>query len=546
MAAERKKSILKIREEFGTLYNPPPNEESSTSPTQTKIDRKLGPLGSPRVAYAAPPPQYRAGPRTVGFNIAESADNTPGGDDEQSDYFDTIMSSPNEDMRPSTARSGDSKPGESRAAATRKGLLLFKPPPPTDHSHEIEKNRRRKSNFRQSIFGGPGAARQSMFGGGPSPAGRSNIRQSIYGAPQSKMSSFRQSIYTAMPKRQSNYRRSMYDPSNKKNARQSVYAYIDSATSSVTNTFADIVHVPNTKYHKQSTRQASWWKNWSTRKIILAATLVIGTAVLAIGLSITLIEQARNSSDQVAAWHPAIGSTWGIELNQPVTMPSLRAYVFDIDLFQNDADTVAQFHAVGRRVICHFSAGTYQDWQPDSGSFPGDTLGASYKGNDSERWIDIRRKPIQEIMLQRIRMAKDMGCDGIDPDNVDGYERGKTNFDLTVADSVKYVRFLAAKAHDLKMSIGLRNSPELIDDTLDVVQWQMNEGCIETGDCSKYQDFIEAGKPVFHIEYLNTTIAETLVPACSTPSRHAFSTLIKTKELNAWVMQCPFSLLGGY
>jgi hypothetical protein len=43
----------------------------------------------------------------------------------------------------------------------------------------------------------------------------------------------------------------------------------------------------------------------------------------------------------------------------------------------------------------------------------------------NEWWLDIKTpsclKAIQEIMSARIKIAKDKGCDAVDPDNMDGY-----------------------------------------------------------------------------------------------------------------------------
>ena len=49
--------------------------------------------------------------------------------------------------------------------------------------------------------------------------------------------------------------------------------------------------------------------------------------------------------------------------------------------------------------------------------------GTTYSGFSDERWLDIRQWNILgPIMTARFNMAKAKGCDGIEPDNVDGYD----------------------------------------------------------------------------------------------------------------------------
>ena len=50
-----------------------------------------------------------------------------------------------------------------------------------------------------------------------------------------------------------------------------------------------------------------------------------------------------------------------------------------------------------------------------------------------------------KIILDRLDVARAKGCDGVEPDNVDGYAN-KTGFDLTKDDQLRFNRFLAVEA----------------------------------------------------------------------------------------------------
>src|SRR3712207_7368747 len=44
-------------------------------------------------------------------------------------------------------------------------------------------------------------------------------------------------------------------------------------------------------------------------------------------------------------------------------------------LFDTDPATVAALRADGRRVMCYFSAGSWEDWRPDAGGYPASVRG---------------------------------------------------------------------------------------------------------------------------------------------------------------------------
>jgi hypothetical protein len=60
------------------------------------------------------------------------------------------------------------------------------------------------------------------------------------------------------------------------------------------------------------------------------------------------------------------------------------------------------------------------------------------------------------ILFARLDLAVAKGCDGVEPDNVDGYANN-TNFPLTVQDQLQFNIWLANEAHARGLSIGLKN-----------------------------------------------------------------------------------------
>ncbi|MBE3042741.1 endo alpha-1,4 polygalactosaminidase [Candidatus Bathyarchaeota archaeon] len=71
-------------------------------------------------------------------------------------------------------------------------------------------------------------------------------------------------------------------------------------------------------------------------------------------------------------------------------------------------------------VLCYINVGAIEQFEADYADFPKDAIGNSYDGYP-EWWVDIRRPDVVEFMKRRIIKAAEIGCDGVDPDNIDGY-----------------------------------------------------------------------------------------------------------------------------
>jgi hypothetical protein len=224
--------------------------------------------------------------------------------------------------------------------------------------------------------------------------------------------------------------------------------------------------------------------------------------------------------------------TWQIQYSGDMDY-SIDADMYNIDLFDASAKDIAALRSRGIFVICYFSAGSHEDWRPDAKDFPAETLGKAMEGWEGETWLDIRQiTKLQSIMEGRIEMAKEKGCDGVDPDNVNGYEND-TGFPLTYEDQIAFNTFLANTAHQHGLAIGLKNDLNQVSDLLPLFDWILNEECFSYGECDLLLPFVEAGKPVFVIEY-------ELSPQefCEQANLMNFNALHKNWDLDAYRVAC--------
>ncbi len=219
----------------------------------------------------------------------------------------------------------------------------------------------------------------------------------------------------------------------------------------------------------------------------------------------------------------AVGSTWQLQLQGDVDT-SHDADVYDIDLFDVPVETIDSLHADGRTVVCYFSAGSWEQWRDDADDFADVAIGVPLVGWEGERWFDIRHDSVRAGLAARMDVAVSKGCDGVDADNVTGFDTD-TGFDLTADDQLDFNRFLADAAHDRGLLIGLKNDLVQIPDLVDVFDFAVNEQCHEFDECGAMQPFLDAGKPVFNVEYLDE-FADDAAEVCAESRSLGIATLI--------------------
>ncbi len=236
-----------------------------------------------------------------------------------------------------------------------------------------------------------------------------------------------------------------------------------------------------------------------------------------------------------AWWQPTAGSSWQIQFSGDIDT-SYDVEVYDLDLFDTPASLVAELHSQGKHVICYLNAGAWEDWRPDAVDFPAEVIGREYEGWPGERWLDVRNlAALAPLMQARLDLCAAKGFDGVDPDNLDGFAN-ETGFDITRDEAIDYAQWLADEAHARGLAIGVKNVPELAADLEPYFDWALLESCFAQGWCADMSLFIEKGKPVFAIEYVEEGMA--IEDFCSEADALGFSAILKNRELDAWVELC--------
>ncbi|MFL6054527.1 MAG: endo alpha-1,4 polygalactosaminidase [Actinoallomurus sp.] len=242
---------------------------------------------------------------------------------------------------------------------------------------------------------------------------------------------------------------------------------------------------------------------------------------------------ASANAQAASWWRPAVGVSWQWQLSGKIDT-SVKASVYDIDMFETPKATVTALHGEGRKVICYVSIGSAEEGRPDYKSFAKPLLGKKLDGWPKERWADVRRLDVlQRIWAARLDQCKAKGFDGVEPDNVEAYQND-SGFPLTAEHQLAFNRMLARVAHQKGLAVGLKNDLDQIPSLVKDFDFAVNEQCAEYHECAALTPFIAAGKPVFHTEY-NLPLSKF----CAESKRLRLSSIRKTLDLTAKLQTCP-------
>jgi hypothetical protein len=249
----------------------------------------------------------------------------------------------------------------------------------------------------------------------------------------------------------------------------------------------------------------------------------------------SLIPMTSPVSPTTNWWHPIVGLTWQWQLGGALDF-GLEVDVWDIDLGVHKS-VVDKLHSQNAKVICYISVGSHENWRTDADQFPEEVLGKKYEGWSGERWLDIRQIDLlAPIMLARLDECAAKGFDAVEPDNMEIYTND-TGFPLTYEDQLRYALWLAEEAHRRGLTIGQKNAPDQTKDLVEIYDFAITEDAFYYGWTEEMVAYIQAGKPVFAAEY--TDLPGDFEAFCRKSMELGFSTILKHRDLKAWLQTCP-------
>ena len=145
---------------------------------------------------------------------------------------------------------------------------------------------------------------------------------------------------------------------------------------------------------------------------------------------------------------------------------------------------------------------------------------------------------LADILGKRFDRAHRMGCDAIEPDNIDGYDKTaheSSGFPLTYEDQIYFNLWVANSAHSRGMLVGLKNDINQAHDAriYNTFDFVVSEQCFQYNECGFFSDFLRLNKPVFEAEY-----KWTISKFCPAAKASRISAIKKRPALNAVREDC--------
>ncbi|MEU4469751.1 endo alpha-1,4 polygalactosaminidase [Micromonospora sp. NPDC023888] len=223
---------------------------------------------------------------------------------------------------------------------------------------------------------------------------------------------------------------------------------------------------------------------------------------------------------------------WQWQLSGPLD-PAVEADVFLLDPVDTTAAQTAELRSRDRRLICQVHVGSVRSADPDASRLPNAVQGAAARRPDS-RWLDVRSwDALEPVLADRFRLCRGKGFGAVAFADADGYA-SRTGFPLDFDDQLLFNRRLAELARALSLSPGLVNDVPQLAALAPDFDFAVNEECVRLGQCAKLLPFVDAGKPVFHVEYAASTD-----DFCVTTVGYGFASIRKDRNLDAWREACP-------
>lgn len=242
------------------------------------------------------------------------------------------------------------------------------------------------------------------------------------------------------------------------------------------------------------------------------------------------------AAQRTERWIPGTNQTYQIQYDGKLNL-SVAADIYDVDMFDTPAAVVTKLHEMHRRVMCYVDAGTWESWRPDADAFPKSVLGEKDGHWKGERWLDIRQTKILEpIMSHRLDICRRKGFDGVDPDNLDGYQND-TGFPLTYRDQITYDTWIASAAHARGLTADQKGDNGQVKDLVKVFDFAVVEQCYTQGWCKQFDVYTGSNRLVVDVEYYHDQ-QRFLGGNCAEAHRNHDFAILKRLQLTAWRLTC--------
>lgn len=226
---------------------------------------------------------------------------------------------------------------------------------------------------------------------------------------------------------------------------------------------------------------------------------------------------------------------WDWQLTAPYDL-TVDVELLILDLEDTSPEQVQALKARGVDPYCYISIGTWEPYREDAARFPAHVLGKTVGDWPDEKYVDMAdRTHVWPLMKARIDACAAKGFMGVEPDNM-GAHNNDTGFAFTSSDAVAYFKEMANHAHGLGLKILQKNADEIVPQLVGLFEGMLVEECFHYDFCEEVLPYIQAGKPVLAVEYIEN--GGDWSAYCHAAKAQGFHLLLKSYEVTAGGKVC--------
>lgn len=227
--------------------------------------------------------------------------------------------------------------------------------------------------------------------------------------------------------------------------------------------------------------------------------------------------------------------SWDMQLQEPFDL-SRNVEWLALDPDNHEVEEIIALRRRGVKLMCHVNIGTLEEWRRDTAAFPTAVLAPPQADWEGERFLDTRQLDVLvPLMTSRFQRCAALGFDAVEADNLDSYEN-ITTLPLTPEHNLAYVHALAEAARGLNLSIGQKNAPELAEALAGSMDFMVVDSCFRWEWCDAVSPYVEAGKPVFGMEFIEAEI--DWAKACAQAEALGILMILKSDALDMSRLIC--------
>jgi len=216
---------------------------------------------------------------------------------------------------------------------------------------------------------------------------------------------------------------------------------------------------------------------------------------------ITTLKQEFKPITNIDWYKPLPLTSWQAQIYANINI-NYNASMYIVDLFNTRVKFIKTMKSFNKKVICYFSAGVLNVSDEDSDNFSKFIMGNSID-NYPIKWLDVSSDRIIHIMQSRLNLAKDKGCDGVLPSDLNEYAYNN-GFNITKEQQIIYAKYIANSAHNKHLGVGLLGLygvNELYSELEPYFDFAIGVDCHLNNTCNDLSVFSDKNKAIFDVEF---------------------------------------------